>query len=233
MDTILILHGWGSGAKNWNQVRKLLEKQGYKVFVPDLPGFGENPPPKEAWTISDYTIWVEKFAVKNNLDRFFLMGHSFGGSVAVKFTLKYPKKIKKLFLVDCAGIRRKSIKIKMLKKTANIFRKKFSFLPFFSFFRKVFYKFFLKSDYLHVQGIMRKTLLKVFNEDISKDFSNISVSTVIIWGEKDNTTPLKDAYYIKEKISGAKLEILPDIFHSPQLENPVLLVKKILSYVKN
>ena len=45
MNTILILHGWGSCAKNWDKVKKLLEKRGYKVFVPDLPGFEQNPSP--------------------------------------------------------------------------------------------------------------------------------------------------------------------------------------------
>ena len=43
MEKILILHGWGSCAKNWEQVKELLEKKEYKVFIPDLPGFGNNP----------------------------------------------------------------------------------------------------------------------------------------------------------------------------------------------
>lgn len=229
MKNILILHGWGSCAKNWEPVKELLEKQGYKVFIPDLPGFGETPPPFEIWSIDDYAEWVKSYCEKNNLSQVFLLGHSFGGSLAVKFSIKYPEKIKKLFLIDCAGIRRKSIKRKVIKKTA-IFFKKFDFLPFFNLFRKTFYKF-IKSDYLQTQGIMREIYLKIIQQDISKDFSKISISTVIIWGKKDNITPLKDAYYIKEQISEAKLEVLPDIFHNPHRENPKLLVKKILNYL--
>jgi pimeloyl-ACP methyl ester carboxylesterase len=252
MKTILILHGWGSCAKNWSPVKKLLENQGYKVFIPDLPGFGENkvftshtsldasrltrvfgenPPPLQVWTINDYVEWVENYCEENNLSQFYLLGHSFGGTVAIKFTIKKPEKIEKLFLAASAGIRKKSIKIKIIKTSANFF-KKLAFLPFFGFFRKIFYKFIIKSDYLYVRGdIMRETYLKIIEQDISEDFFKISVPTIIIWGKKDNVTPLKHAYFIKEQIPGAKLEIIPNIYHNPHRENPELLVEKILSYL--
>ncbi len=230
MENILILHGWGSGAKNWSRVKELLENQGYRVFVPDLPGFGENLSLSQPWSIDDYVEWIGNYCEENNLSQIFLLGHSFGGSAAVKFSLKYPEKIKKLFLIGCAGIRRKSVKKELIKKAASIF-KKFAFLPFYSLIRKFFYKI-IKSDYSHTQeGVMRETLLRVLSEDLSKHFSSIFVPTVIIWGKKDNLVPLKHAYYIKEKILGAKLEVLPDIFHNPQRENPELLVETVLKYL--
>jgi len=231
MSDVLILHGWGSGAKNWGRVRGLLENQGYRVFLPDLPGFGEAHLPPQPWSVNDYMEWVNSYCEKQKISPFFLLGHSFGGSIAVKFALKHPEKIKKLFLIDSAGIRKKTIKIEIIKKIASIF-KKFAFFPGYSLIRKFFYKI-IKSDYLYItRGIMKETLLKVLNEDLSKDFSGISVPTVIIWGKKDNLIPLKYAYYIKEEIFGAKLEILPGIYHNPQSENPELLAKKILSYIE-
>ena len=272
MKTFLILHGWGSCAKNWGKVKELLENQRHKVFIPDLPGFGEcktftspscslrdefgqNPSPatqtnevsaasqgnvlhfpSKPWSIDDYVNWVENYI--NDLqingefvEPFYLLGHSFGGSIATKFTIRHSEKIQKLFLVGCAGIRKKTFKKKIAKKIAKIFNF-FSFLPFYPFFRKVLYKLILRSDYLAVKNsIMKETYQNVINEDISKKFSKISVSTILIWGKKDKLTPLKDAYYIKNAISGAKLEVLPGIFHNPHLENPKLLVDKILTYI--
>ena len=174
---------------------------------------------------------MRSYCEKQNVSQVFLLGHSFGGSIAVKFALRYPEKIKKLFLIDCAGIRRKSIKKQAIKKIANFF-KIFSFLPFYSLFRKCFYKI-IKSDYPNVkEGAMKETYYNVINEDISKHFSGISVPTVVIWGRKDKLTPLKDAYYIiKEKIFNAKLDVLSNIAHNPQSENPELLVEKILTYI--
>lgn len=230
MKTILILHGWGSRAENWSQVKKLLEDYGYRVLIPDLPGFGKNPPPLQAWNIDDYVEWVENYCEENNLSQFYLLGHSFGGATATKFVLKNPEMVEKLFLLASSGIRKKSIKKTLFKKIAKFF-KKFAFLPFFHFFRKVFYKFIIKSDYIYTQegSVMRETYLNVINEDISKDFSKISIPTIIIWGERDSVTPIQHAYFIKEQIPGAKLEVLPKIDHNLNKENPKLLIEKILS----
>src|SRR4030067_1854700 len=95
---IVLLHGWGAGSKHWGRVKSFLENRGYKVFSPDLPGFGQNPPPNVAWNIDNYREWVRKYCEDNNLPQVFLLGHSFGGSVAVKFTVKYPDKVQKLVL---------------------------------------------------------------------------------------------------------------------------------------
>lgn len=232
MADILILHGWGSCAKNWQKVKEGLEKRGCKVFSPDLPGFGENPSLSQVWSIDDYVRWVKKYCEKNNLSQFFLLGHSFGGAIATKYSLKFSGSIKKLILVDPAVIRVKDLKKKILTKLAKIL-KMFSFLPFYSLLRKAFYKFIVKSDYVDAEIMRetRETYLRVIKEDLSGHLPDISAPTVLIWGKDDKTTPLKDAYSIKERISGAELEILSGIRHNPQTENPELLVKTVLKYL--
>ena len=232
MNNILILHGWGSRAENWSRVKELLENQGYKVFVPDLPGFGENSPLSRAWAIDDYVQWVSDFCEKNNLSQFFLLGHSFGGAVAVKFSLKYPEKVKKMFLVASSGIRRKTIKKEILKKIAN-FLKFFSFLPFYSSIRKIFYKIVIqKSDYPYTEGIMKETYLKIINEDISSCFSEVSVPTIIIWGDKDDVLPVENAYFINQKIKNSDLVIIPGVNHDLERKVPEILAEKIKEFLR-
>jgi len=232
MNNILILHGWGSRAENWSRVKELLENQGYKVFVPDLPGFGENSPLSRAWAIDDYVEWVSEFCEKNNLSQFFLLGHSFGGAVAVKFSLKYPEKVKKMFLVASSGIRRKTIKKEILKKIAN-FLKFFSFLPFYSSIRKIFYKIVIqKSDYPYTEGIMKETYLKIINEDISSCFSEVSVPTIIIWGDKDDVLPVENAYFINQKIKNSDLVIIPGVNHDLERKVPEILAEKIKEFLR-
>ncbi len=233
MENLLILHGWGSGSKNWQRVKELLERSGHRVFVPDLPGFGENLSLSHAWSVDDYVEWVKDYCGKNNLSQFFLVGHSFGGCVATKFSLDFPKEIKRLILVDPALIRVKDFRKAVLEKIAKTL-KVFSFLPFYSLIRRAFYKFIVKSDYLDTEGPMRETretYLRIIKEDLSHRLSDISVSTVLIWGEKDKVTLLKDAYFIRDKIAEIKLEILPNIGHNPQTENPELLAETILKNI--
>ncbi len=231
METILILRGWGSEVGNWNQFVGLLEGRGYKVYTPDLPGFGTNLAPSRAWSIDDYVDWVKDYCEKQNLSQFFLLGHSFGGGIAVKYSLKCPGSVKKLILMDAAVIRKKTKQKEKTKKAASFF-KKLSFLPFYSQIRKIIYRLiFKKSDYVYTEGVMKETYLKVIDEDLTDHLSNISVPVTIIWGEKDDLTPIEDAYLIKQKILKSNLEIIPNIYHNPHSEDPEKLTEIILKFL--
>lgn len=235
METILILHGWGwpISSTQWFKVKELLGNNDYAVFLPDLPGFGATPAPIRPWRLDDYVEWVNNFCEKNSLSQFFLVGHSFGGSLASKFSLKYPGKIKKLVLVDSAGIRKRRLKKEIQKSVAH-FLNVFSFLPFYGLVRKIAYRtLFRHSDYLLTEGVMKETYLNVIGEDISDIFFAISVPALLIWGEKDGITPLKHAYFMQEKIPGAKLEIIPGIKHNPHRETPEILAEKIIKFIKS
>lgn len=231
---VLILHGWGSCAKNWNQVKKILEISGYKVFLPDLPGFGQNPEPKNVWSIDNYVSWLEDYCEKENLSQIFVLGHSFGGAIAIKFTLKNTEKVKGLFLIAPALVRVKTFKKKILKKIAKIFY----FLP--KKIKKIIYQRIIKSDYPLEPGIMRETYLKIIKEDLSEVLHKIKTQTIIVWGEKDKITPIKEAYLIKNKIkngpfwelSKVKLEIIPNIGHNPHREAPEKLAGIIINFLK-
>lgn len=227
---VLILHGWGSNSEKWQGVGELLAEKGAKVIIPDLPGFGQSQEPSRAWNLDDYCGFVEEFVKYLNLEKFFLLGHSFGGETAVKYSLRFPEKIEKLFLIDASCIRTRDFRKKLLYIVSKIF-KIFSFIPFL---RKAFYRFIVgKSDYLSTEGVMRDTYLKVIGEDLSAILSQVQVPTVIIWGEKDDITPLKDGYLIKEKIQNSRLEVIPRVKHNPHLESPEKLASLILESCAN
>ena len=239
MDNILILHGWGSRAENWSRVKELLENQRYKVFVPDLPGFGENSPLSRAWAIDDYVEWVSDFCEKNNLSQFFLLGHSFGGGIAVKFVNSFPGKARALILVGAKIRRQKSLRY-YLGLVLGKLGKLIFFIPGFSFLqpfaRKVLYWLIGARDYYQLEVekavIMKETFKKVVEQDLVSYLSKIKVPTLIIWGEKDNVTPLKDAYLINKEIAGSKLEIIKGGRHVPNMETPEILAEKILNFIK-
>ena len=220
--TFLILHGWGSDSSKWQKVGELLSKRGFKVIIPDLPGFGNSQTPNFVFTVEDYSNFVKKFVDLLNIKKFYLLGHSFGGAVALMYSLKFPEEIEKLFLVGAACVRKKSFKVKLLNFLSKFFKLKSLF------FRKIFYR---KTDYLSVSGIMKEIYLKLIEKDLTDFFDKVSVSTTIIWGKKDKITPLKNAYLMNSKILNSKLEIIPESDHSPHLKTPEKLVEIISKYL--
>lgn len=227
----LILHGWGSKSDRWESVGELLSKKGLMVVVPDLPGFGKSDTLKEAWCIDDYVDWVNEFinTFPEFKEEFYLLGHSFGGTVSIKFSIKYAQKVKKLFLFGAAAIRKKTIK-KQVLGTVSKFVKVFSFLPFYKLAKRAFYKFVVgPTDYLRVDGVMKQTFLKVISQDLSQHVSFLKVPTVIIWGDKDDTTLVEDAYFMNKKIDGSKLEIVEGADHDMEQVMPEALVQRVLN----
>lgn len=223
--TILILHGWGSRSDNWREILELFEKKNLKVFIPDLPGFGKSNKPPLPWTMEDYIYFVEEFVKQLNIDNFYLLGHSFGGSLAVGYSLKNQNKIKKLFLVGASCIRKKTFKKTVLFFISKIF-KPLSFVPLF---KKVFYKFVVKSDYLSTKGFMKKTYLNIIKKDLSEDLEKIIVPTFIIWGEKDRITSLRQGEIINSKIKNSKIAVIKEVGHNIHRELPKEFSEKIIS----
>lgn len=219
---LLILHGWGSKSDNWLKVGELLAKKGLKVIIPDLPGFGRSEEPRGAGNLDDYSDFVEEFVSQLGLNRFYLLGHSFGGSLAVKFSLQHPEKVAKLILVAPACIRKKGLKNKLFKFISKFFKIKTPFL------RKLFYR---KSDYLSVQGVMKEIYLKIIKEDLTNILSQIKIPTIIIWGAKDKITPIKQAKLINSKIRNSKLEILSGANHDLNSKVPEKLAEIIIKYL--
>src|SRR3989344_499442 len=224
----LILHGWGSESDRWQKIGEELSEHGFTVIVPDMPGFGKSETPKIAWNFNNYVGFVQDFTKILNLENFYLLGHSFGGAVSVKVAVDAPQKINKLFLVSCAYMRKKTVLKKVLAKVSKVV-KVFSFLPYYLLVRKAFYKFIIKkSDYIYTKGIMKETYLKIISEDLSCHLSFIKVPTVIIWGDKDESTPVKNAYFINQKIKNSKLVIISGAGHNLNQKEPEILVKEVL-----
>ena len=228
-EPFLILHGWGRGMISWLDFQDKLSKY-FKVIAFDLPGFGESDPPPAAWGIQNYVRFILDFAKEIGLEKFYLLGHSFGGSLAIKLAIQAPYQIKKLILVDAAGKRPSKSFIKRVLKNLAVSLKPFSFLPGYQLARQFFYKFILrKTDYLKAVGVMKQTFKRVVSQDLSPFWQKVEIPTLIVWGRDDKITPLRDAYSMHRAIRGSELEIL-DCGHNVHREKPDELIGLILEF---
>lgn len=227
----LILHGWKSNSDRWAPIAEEISKKGFKVIVPNLPGFGESEPLPLPWNTNKYIGWIEKFLEEINLNEFYLMGHSFGGALAAKIAIKYPQRVQKLFLVSAAVVRTKTAKKGFSAKVSKFIRL-FSFIPYYGLFRKAVYKFIIrKSDYVYVEGIMKETYLNIIAEDMSFQMPFIKIPTIIIWGDKDELTPPENAYFIQKQIKNSKLIMIPDAGHDLNRKQPEIVAGGVLNNI--
>lgn len=103
-DPLLILHGGGDGSTAWIPHARQLSKT-YTVYIPDMPGFGQSQSKSNTFDIDDFVSFIEDFTYGLGIDRFYLIGHSIGGAIALHYAFRSPQRVIKLVLVSsfCLG----------------------------------------------------------------------------------------------------------------------------------
>lgn len=103
--TVVFLHGWALGDRTYRRALEPLAREGYAVLAPALPGFsGTAPLPAEDLTLAGYGRWVADFLTSVGADDgVVLVGHSFGGAVAIKTAHDHPELVSRLVLVNSIG----------------------------------------------------------------------------------------------------------------------------------
>lgn len=102
---VLFLHGWALAHHAYKRALKRLVRLGCRVYAPALPGFGGSGElTGESFTLGGYARWVDGFLEAVGVDEpVFLVGHSFGGGVGIKFASQWPDRVRTLVLVNSVG----------------------------------------------------------------------------------------------------------------------------------
>ncbi len=214
---ILILHGWGATSYSWRNVSYALAEKGFEAISLDLPGFGETPPPQEAWGTDEYVDFIESFAKKIKLEKFHLLGHSFGGALALKFAVKKSFFVNKLVLCGAAAIRKERLnsRQKLSQFLAKHAPKIISKNPIYPLFEKITYRIAGAHDYYQANPMMKEIFKKIIIEDMSDLAKEVKKPCLIVWGENDQVVPLADAFELNSLIKKSELKIIKGAGHNP------------------
>lgn len=199
---IIFLHGWGVTKETFDNVVNYF-KDDFCCYQIDLPGFGKSTI-NDAMDLDEYTNIIREFIVKYDIENPIIIGHSFGGRIAINYASLYD--VSKLVLINSAGIRNFNLntycKIKLYKlcKKLNIKNNSGS------------------TDYKNSSSVLKGTMNKIVPIDLKDKLSLINCETLILWGELDKTTPLKDGKVMNKLIDNSTLITIPRAKHFPYIE---------------
>lgn len=217
---IVLLHGWGQNIEMMQPIGDNLQNR-FRITILDLPGFGQSSEPTEVWTISDYASFLETFLNEVKVKKPIVIGHSFGGRVAIRFSARNPIEKLVLFGSPCIRVEEKlPLSVKILKKLKQ--------LPGMNQIGEKMKKYIGSRDYKAASPTMRQILVEVVNEDLSKYAREIEEPTLLIWGENDTEAPLNEAQELEKIMIDAALIVLPGT-HYAYLEN----LNRVISILNN
>lgn len=231
---LILMHGWGCNHTTVASIAAIASET-HKVYNVDLPGFGDTPEPPEVWNVERYTQLIESFTKKLGIVSPVLIGHSFGGRLSILFASR--NKTDKVILVDAAGVKP--------KRSMKYYFKVYSFkamrhLSEF-FMGKERAKVFIErrraksgsADYAAASPMMRAILSKCVNDDLTDVMPDIKAPTLLIWGENDTATPMRDAKIMEQLIPDAGLVSFPGCGHYSFLDNPSGFAAVLRSFLRS
>lgn len=181
---VVALHGWARNRTDW-----VSTLSSYDALALDLPGFGATPTPPSGWSTSEYAGWLGE--ILQDIHRPVLVGHSFGGRVAIQYAAAHPESIRGLVLTGVPFFRSRSHSRPQLgfrlarsahanglidDDTMEKYRHKYG-----------------SADYRATTGHMRDVLVKAVNEEYAVQLDAIARSELpvrLVWGEEDEVSPL-------------------------------------------
>jgi pimeloyl-ACP methyl ester carboxylesterase len=231
---VLLLHGWGASADLFARTIEGLEDS-FELIAPDFPGFGATEQPPAPWGVGDYMAWVVALLDELGIQRASVVGHSFGGRVGVKLAALHPERVEKLVLTDAAGIRPKRtvayhVRVRIFKTTRWLSQQPWTPGPLRAWAAAR-----IASsgslDYQATSGVMRGTFVRTVNEDLREHLPRIQAPTLLIWGDRDEDTPLADGQLMERAIPDAGLVVFNGSGHYAYIEQAArfnLIVKTFL-----
>ena len=203
---VVLMHGWGCNRTTLARIEQLLVPH-FKVYNVDFPGFGKSSEPTSVWGIEDYTHLFEEFLKAEKIENPILLGHSFGGRVAVRLTRKYPQYVRKLVLIDAAGLRPRFSLMRFARVVLHKLRRAAGLKGLNG-----------SHDYAALSGAMKGTFVNIVNDHTDKDLRYVSSGALILWGKRDKDTPLYMAKRFLRHIKNSSLIIFPDAGHYSYLD---------------
>lgn len=220
---MLLLHGWRRSARDFDGVAAALAGRGVASLAVDLPGFGASPPPSAAMGARGYASLlgplVEAMADEGPI---VVVGHSFGGRVAVCLAAAAPDRVARLVLTGVPLVRDAMPRVtparayRVIRALAAR-----SLIPNGAL--EAARRRYGSDDYRAASGVMRDVLVATVQESYEAELAKLRCDTTLLWGALDTTAPVAVARAAATITERAHLELLDGVGHLVPTEAPEAL----------
>ena len=202
---VVLIHGLGTSARSWRKNIEPLARD-FCVHTLDLDGFGRNA--EGHFDLAQSWRKVRAWMRRRGLESANFIGHSLGGRIAAELAAECPRRVTKLVLVDAAGIATQRSTTAQITGVAG----ELAQTP-----KRLLELVIRGSLKAGVQEVLR-VADRLSREDIENKLHHITVPTLVLWGGRDRTLPLKLGRRMQRKIPGSQIRVLENAGHSPQWE---------------
>lgn len=242
-EPLLLIHGFGASIYTWRHLAPLLAQR-YRVVALDLKGFGDSDKPlDDKYSLYDQAKLVRQFMDKLGLEEVTLIGHSFGGGVALILALEdegaQRRRVKRLVLLDTIAYRQDiPIFLRLLQHPA-LAQFGMTVVPTeiqtHAALRFAYYDN-SKATYEDALAYARplkspgarhaliRTVQQILPEDVdavSERYSRLTLPVQLIWCEHDRIVPLEIGWRLQGDLPNADFHMLRECGHLPQEELPL------------
>ncbi len=217
---VILIHGAGGNHLYWPpQIRRLHNQ---RIFAVDLPGHGKSGGVGHH-AVDDYAEEILKFLKALKLNAAILVGHSMGGAIALHVAIRSPKRVLGLGLVGSGARLRVAPAILQSASDPSTFADAVRLIIGASFAPQTHAR--LKELAAQRMSETRSAVLygdflacDAFNA--TEQISKISLPTLLLCGAEDKMTPSKYSEFLRDRIPGAQMALVPDAGHMAMLEQP-------------
>jgi pimeloyl-ACP methyl ester carboxylesterase len=239
-NVIMLVHGLGASAERWDHIMPYFRKN-YCVIVPDLPGFGLSDKPSIDYTIDFFVRSLSEFIESLGIQNSILVGSSFGGQIITELAIAEPKLINKMILVSPSGV----VNYSTIALNAYISA---AISPTRENVEKVFFMmngqnkdvdsktvddFITRMNMTNAKQAFLSTILSNRESKIScEKLANVSVPSLVIWGEHDPVIPKENADLFFSCIKNCQFVEMKNCGHTPFVDEPKKFSKIVLEFLK-
>lgn len=212
---LVFLHGWGIRWKRfgpWCGIQGVIEelKEHFYVIAPELPGLIRSEAPKTYRGYEEYAHIIHALVKSAGItEPIYLMGSSFGGTIAALYAKDYPQDVRHLILMNAILTFQAGGEYpRWLLWWSTTYQKILSSPAIPKFFKKLIVHFFFGTPWKQIskEDLRRKKnlddpLLYVYD----MEYERIRVPILLVWGEKDTKVPLRKAQEMSQRIKNGKL----------------------------